>query len=331
MADTLTQEQIDAMLSSVLSGGDTASLDTHEEKEEIKEYDFRTPKKFTKEQIKILERIFENYSRHLSSYITGLLRLYCKVSLASIEEQKYFEFSNALPDYTIMGIVDLGIEDDDIEESNAILQLSNSLTFTMIDRMIGGRGTYQDTDRDFTEIEINVMRGIVERFTSIMSQAWDGYVDTKPKLESIETNSRVISAADADETMIIVAMEVTVNDSKSIVSFCMSAITMDQIMKKFSAKFSSGKRAGSPTKETERKENLMSTLSQSELTVTAVLDNTTLTLRDVLNLQVNDIIPLNKPITDNVQLKVGSTCWFDGKLGTLNGKKAFRIDNILKN
>ena len=62
MADTLTQEQIDAMLSSVLSGGDTASLDTHEEKEEIKEYDFRTPKKFTKEQIKILERIFENYS-----------------------------------------------------------------------------------------------------------------------------------------------------------------------------------------------------------------------------------------------------------------------------
>lgn len=294
------------MLSSVLSGGDTASLDTHEEKEEIKEYDFRTPKKFTKEQIKILERIFKNYSRHLSSYITGLLRLYCKVSLASIE-------------------------DDDIEESNAILQLSNSLTFTMIDRMLGGRGTYQDTDRDFTEIEINVMRSIVERFTSIMSQAWDGYVDTKPKLESIETNSRVISAADADETMIIVAMEVTVNDSKSIVSFCMSAITMDQIMKKFSAKFSSGKRAGSPTKETERKENLMSTLSQSELTVTAVLDNTMLTLRDVLNLQVNDIIPLNKPITDNVQLKVGSTCWFDGKLSTLNGKKAFRIDNILKN
>ena len=282
MADTLTQEQIDAMLSSVMAG-DSVPLDTHEDKDEIKEYDIRTPKKFTKEQIKILERIFENYSRHLSSYITGLLRLYCKVSLASIEEQKYFEFSNALPDYTIMGIVDLGIEDDDIEESNAVLQLSNSLTFTMIDRMLGGKGTYEDADRDF------------------------------------------------DETMIIVAMEVTINDSKSVVSFCMSAITMDQIMKKFSAKFSSGKRAGSPTKETERKENLMSTLSQSELTVTAVLDDTMLTLRDVLNLQINDIIPLNKPITENLELKVGSTCWFDGKLGTLNGKKAFRIDNILKN
>lgn len=330
MAETLTQEQIDAMLSSVLSG-EKVDLESHEDKNEIKEYDFRTPKKFTKEQIKILERIFESYSRHLSSYITGLLRLYCKVTLASIEEQKYFEFSNALPDYTIMGLIDLGVKDDDIEESNAVIQLSNSLTFTMIDRMLGGRGTYEDADRDFTEIEINVMTDIVHQFSDLLKDAWDGYVDTNPVLNGIETNTRVISASDADETMIIVAMEVTINDSKSVVSFCMSALILDQIMKKFSAKFSSGKRSVNSAKESERKENIMCTLGQSELTVTAVLDETQLSLRDVLQLQVNDIIPLQKPITGNVMLKIGETYWFDGKLGTINNKKAFKINNILRN
>ncbi len=330
MAETLTQEQIDAMLSSVLSG-EKVELEARDDKEEIKEYDFRTPKKFTKEQIKILERIFESYARHLSSYLTGLLRLYCKVSLANIEEQKYFEFSNALPDYTIMGIVDIGIKDDDIEDSSAVLQLSNSLTFTMIDRMLGGRGSYEDADRDFTEIEINVMNNIVKRFTSHLQDAWEGYVEISPKLINIETNSRVISAQDADETMIIVAMEVNINDSKSVISFCMSALTMDQIMKKFSAKFSSGKRSVSTTKEAERKESIMATLGHSELTVTAVLDETQLELKDVLGLQIGDIIPLEKPITGNVLLKIGETYWFDGKLGTLNNKKAFKIDNILKN
>lgn len=330
MAETLTQEQIDAMLNSVLSG-EKVELESHEDKEEIKEYDFRTPKKFTKEQIKVLERIFESYARHLSSYITGLLRLYCKVSLASIEEQKYFEFSNALPDYTIMGNIDMGIKDEDIDESHAVLQLSNSLTFTMIDRMLGGRGFYEDADRDFTEIEINVMSGIVNRFTELMKEAWDGYVETTPVLTGIETNTRVISASDSDATMIIVAMEVTVNESKSVVSFCMSALVLDQIMKKFSAKFSSGKKSVNTNKESERKENIMSTLGQSELTVTAVLDETQLELKDVLQLQVNDIIPLQKPITGNVLLKIGNTYWFDGKLGTLNNRKAFKIDNILKN
>ena len=330
MAETLTQEQIDAMLNSVLSG-EKIELDTKDDKNEVKEYDFRTPKKFTKEQIKILERIFESYARHLSSYITGLLRLYCKVSLASIEEQKYFEFSNALPDYTIMGIIDIGIKDEDIEESSAVLQLSNSLTFTMIDRMLGGRGGYQDADRDFTEIEINVMRDIIKRFTLHLQDAWDGYVDTNPKLLNIETNSRVISASDADETMIIVAMEVTINESKSVISFCMSALTMDQIMKKFSAKFSSGRRVSAAAKEAERKETILKTLGDTELTVTAVLADTNLELKDVLGLQVGDIIPLDKPITANATMKIGETYWFDGKLGTYNNKKAFKIDNILKN
>ena len=88
MAETLTQEQIDALLSSALNGD---MVETSKEAD-VKEYDFRAPKKFTKERIKILDSIFDNYARLLSSYLTGLLRLYCKVSLSSIEEQRYFEF-----------------------------------------------------------------------------------------------------------------------------------------------------------------------------------------------------------------------------------------------
>ncbi len=86
MAETLTQEQIDALLSSALNGD---MVETSKEAD-VKEYDFRAPKKFTKERIKILDSIFDNYARLMSSYLTGLLRLYCKVSLSSIEEQRYF-------------------------------------------------------------------------------------------------------------------------------------------------------------------------------------------------------------------------------------------------
>ena len=100
MAETLTQEQIDALLSSAMSGDIVESS----KEPDVKEYDFRAPKKFTKERIKILDSIFDNYARLLSSYLTGLLRLYCKVSLASIEEQRYFEFNNALPDYVMIKI-----------------------------------------------------------------------------------------------------------------------------------------------------------------------------------------------------------------------------------
>ena len=101
MADVLTQAQIDEMLKNVAAGA-VPEVSAKEE-EKVKEYDFRAPKKFTKEQIKVLDGIFENYARLLSSYLTGLLRLYCRVSLVNIEEQRYSEFNNALPDYVLMG------------------------------------------------------------------------------------------------------------------------------------------------------------------------------------------------------------------------------------
>ena len=127
MADVLTQAQIDEMLKNVAMGADPVV--TPKEEAEIKEYDFRAPKKFTREQLKILDSIFENYARLLSSYLTGLLRLYCSVSLVNIEEQRYSEFNNALPDYVMMGMVDMGIMNDEVSETDIIIQVSNAITY----------------------------------------------------------------------------------------------------------------------------------------------------------------------------------------------------------
>lgn len=324
MPESLTQEQIDAMLSNALSG---MELVAPQKESNVKDYDFRAPKKFTKERIKTLDSIFDNYARLLSSYFTGLLRLYCKVQLAAIEEQRYFEFNNALPDYVIMGLVDLDIPDEDIQESTAILQISNSLTFIMIDRLLGGRGEYKDSDRDFTEIEVSIMRNILQNMTELLSEPWSSYVEFSPKLTGVETNSRVMSAVSYDDTMIIIALEVTVSNTKTIVSICIPALQLDEIMQKYTTKNTRQTRRQDVAKENERRENIMQGLHSTKLEVKAILSETKLELADLLALQVNDIIPLNAKITDNVIVKVGQTAWFDGKLGVLNGKKAIRIEN----
>lgn len=328
MAETLTQEQIDAMLNSALSGGLTISTDNDEV--EVKEYDFRAPKKFTKERIKILDSIFDGYSRLLSSYLTGLLRLYCKVSLASIEEQRYFEFNNALPDYVMMGMVDLGVVDDDIDNMTTIIQLSNSLTYIMIDRLLGGRGEYKDTDRDFTEIEVSIMDRVLESMVALFREPWENYVELTPELIHIETNSRMVSNVGYDDTMIIVVLEVTISEVKTMVSICMSALDLDKIMQKFVTKTQRTTKRIDAQKEAERRDNIMKALATSELEITAILSETQLELSDVMNLQINDIIPLGKSIDSNIQLRIGDKIWFDGKLGTFNHKKAVKIDKVFR-
>lgn len=327
MGDALSQDQIDALLNSAFSG---EVIETKkEDKNEIKEYDFRAPKKVTKERMKILDKIFENYARLLSSYFTGLIRMYCKVTIASIEEQKYFEFNNALPDYVMMGIVDLEIDHPEIDDAIAIIQLSNSLSFMMIDRLLGGKGEYKDSDRDFTEIEVSIMHKIILAMSKMLKEPWASYISLTPVLDKIETNSRVISEVGYEDVMMIVALEITIADTKTIVSICIPAVNLDEIMSKFSLNSNRAAKRGDAAREIDRKEHIMSGISYSALDVTAELATTNLDMYDVINLQVNDIIPLGKSIDSNILIKIGEKSWFDGKMGILNGKKAVKIENVI--
>lgn len=329
MADVLTQAQIDEMLRSVAEGSEP--IVTKQEEAKVKEYDFRAPKKFTKEQIKVLESIFENYARLLSSYLTGMLRLYCRVSLVNIEEQRYNEFNNALPDYVMMGMVDLGIKNDEIGETDVIIQVSNAVTYTMIDRLLGGKGEYSDTSRDFTEIEITIMTDIMKSFATLLKEPWLTHIDLEPRLMGIETNSRVVQTIGHEDTVIIVALEVEINNTKSIVSVCIPAINLDEIMSKFISRYTGSKRKTDERRETERRDSIMFGISTTDLEVKAVLGTINLDLYEVLTLQVNDVIPLNKKISENILVRVGERDWCDGKLGTYNNKKAVMIENFTGN
>ncbi len=329
MADVLTQAQIDEMLKSVAMGAEPVVTKTEETA--VKEYDFRAPKKFTKEQIKVLESIFENYARLLSSYLTGKLRLYSRVALMNIEEQRYNEFNNALPDYVIMGMVDLGIKNDEISETDVIIQISNAITYTMIDRLLGGKGEYSDVSRDFTEIEITIMTDIMKAFAGMLKEPWLTHIDLEPRMIGIETNSRVVQTIGHEDTVIIVALEVEVNGQKSIVSVCIPAINLDEIMSKFIPRYSGTRRKTDAVREQERRDNIMGGISTTDLIVKAVLGEINLDMYEVLTLQVNDVIPLGKKIDENIVVKVGERPWCDGKLGTYNNKKAIMIENFIEN
>ncbi len=329
MADVLTQAQIDEMLKNVAMGAEPVV--TKNEETQVKEYDFRAPKKFTKEQIKILESIFENYARLLSSYLTGKLRLYCRVSLLNIEEQRYNEFNNALPDYVIMGMVDLGIKNDEISETDVIVQVSNPVTYTMIDRLLGGKGEYSDTSRDFTEIEITIMTDVMRSFADLLKEPWLTHIDLEPRLIGIETNSRVVQTIGHEDTVIIVALEVEINNQKSIVSVCIPAINLHEIMSKFIPRYSGTRRKTDATREQERRDSIMTGISTTDLVVKAILGEINLDMYEVLTLQVNDVIPLDKKISENILVRVGERDWCDGKLGTYNNKKAIMVENFIEN
>lgn len=332
MADVLSQSQIDALLNSFSANGSEAFEEIEaNDSNNVKNYDFRMPRKFTKEQLKSVEGIFETYARVVSSYLTGLLRLYCKVEVLQIEEQRYNEFNNALPDYVLLSTIDMGIEDEDVMETSIIMQISNPVTYCMIDRLMGGDGQFTEINRDFTEIEVGLMTNVINKLTASLKQAWDPFIEIHPKLTNVETNARVLQSIAPDDVVILVMLELEIRKMKNTISICIPALNLESMMAKFSDRFAKNGKKFDINKDNERREEILNGIKNSKLRIDAILSETQVDLYDILTLQPGDIIPLNMSISDNVTVKIGEHIWFDGKLGEKNDHKAIKIDNIYKN
>jgi flagellar motor switch protein FliM len=230
----------------------------------------------------------------------------------------------------MMGIANLIVSDDDIDDISAIVQLSNSITYTMIDRLLGGKGDNNEEDRDFTQIEVSIMRGVVESVTNLLQEPWENYVNITPQLTKIETNARAVSNIGYDDAMAIAMLDVHINEAKAVIAVCIPALELDSVMQKYTTFTSKGGKKSDIAREEERRGSILSTLSQSSLNVTAVLGEASLDMFDVMNLQAGDIIPLDKGIDNNIELNIGGQAWFDGKLGIFNSKKAIKIENVLR-
>jgi flagellar motor switch protein FliM len=329
LADALSQSQIDELLKNISSGEESIEHITEEAAaKKIKVYDFRMPKKFTKEQINVIENIFESYGRVVSSYFTSLLRQYCKVEITQIEEQRYFEFNNALPDYTMMGIVNLGLRDDEITDATMLIQINNPITTAMIDRLEGGEGEAAELGRDFSEIETALMYNVFDRTAKLLKEPWSSYIDLNPSLMTVETNSRAMQVLSPDDTVILATLEVELNALKNTMAFIIPALTLESMMAKFDDKYAKTTKKTDPKKETERRESLLQNIKDSDLNIRAVFCESKLRLFDVLTLHPGDIIPLPMTINENVDIKIGGNIWYDGKLGVMGNNKAVRIDNV---
>ena len=332
MAEVLSQDQIDKLLGSLQSGSaDISEIEERTSAQKVKEYDFLSPKKFTREQIRFLENIFENFSRRFSSQLSGLLRLNCQAEVLQVEEEEFREFSNALNDSVLLPVLGLHSEEYKIDDKQILMEMSRPISFCIIDRMMGGNGSGYQIDRDYTEIEISLMEYLFKQITVLLKDAWSNYVNVNFSLDSIETNSQMIQFIQPDDSVAIVVVQMELNDLKGNLNICLPASSLEEIFKRFDSKYVKASKKDDPKEIQQRRENILTTLKDTALTVSAILGQTDVTLKDLLELQRGDIIPLDTPVSrGSVVVKVEKLDWFRGTVGTKKKNYAVKIEKVIQ-
>ncbi len=328
MAEILSQSQIDSLLSSLISGKDEPEAPSAASGKKVKDYDFRRPKLFTREQLKHLFSIYENYARLVSSHITGILQTYSLVEIIEVEEQQYYEFNNALPDSVLMGLIDFDIKDSEDEEDLVIMDISKEVGFCSFDRLLGGSGKPLKEDREFTEIEIGVMEYFYRGMINLMKNVWFDYLEIAPRLMKIETNSRILQGIGADENVVIIVMSIKVNETQGKINICIPATTLDMLFKKKMSQTKKNIKRGDQQAEEKRRLNIINEIRKTELEIKGVLGDTEVLSQDIYELEVGDIIKLNKPANSMVDIVVNDEVWFRGEMGDYKKKRAIQIKEL---
>lgn len=324
MAEVLSQSQIDALLSAARSGEMDLNRSDQDSEKKYRKYDFYSPRKFTKDRIKMISGIFENYTRIINSRLNGLLHTTSDISVESVEEQRYYEFSNALSDGDVLTLADVDVEGKrESDDTPVLIHLSTGLVLNMMDRLMGGEGDGTANVRagySFTPLELKLYEGILKDLISIMGGSWENYINLDFSFRRVEPNPTLVQLIGLDETVVIIGISIKFPNVSGRMSICLPGMMLTNIF----TKIASMNQVGRGTGENNSQE-IMGILRDSELPVIAELGRTQLTLRDIYSLNVGDVVDLGHSTKEPISLYIGGQPWFSGKLGTQNGSMAVKI------
>lgn len=325
MAEVLSQSQIDALLHAVQSGEKDLNEPAVEQEKKYRKYDFSSPRKFTKDRIKMLNGIFDTYSRIINSRLNARLRANCEITVESIEEQRYYEFSNALTEGDVLALVKVTVKGKE-QDVPLLLYLSTPTALSMMDRLMGGEGEADASlpaDYTYTDIELQLYEDIVSDMVSVMGGSWENYIPIEFTYSKTDVNPTLSQIIGLDETVIIVDMKMQFTNITGRMSICLPGEVLTNIFAEISRENPVRKLAAE-----DKSEEIFDKLRDSSLEIVSILGETRLSLSDVYHLNVGDVIDLGCPKDSSVYLDIGGYHWFTGKVGTHKKNMAVKIDNV---
>ena len=323
MGEVLSQSEIDSLLQALSTGElDVEEIKDKDEKH-VKNYDFARPAKFSKEHLRTLEIVFENYGRLLTTNLPVYLRKAVQVEVMSSEAVTYQEFTNALSNPVLLSIVSVAPLPGTI-----IIEMAENIGYAIVDRMLGGVGNPLDKTREFSEIELLILERILYTCVNLLREPWSNVCEIHPKLDRIETNSQYAQIVSPTEMIALVTLNIKIGDVEGLMNICLPYLTLESVMDRLNAKFWYSNLQEKD--ETVYADTIESLISRVQIPIKAVLGNSSISVDDFINLQVGDIISLDREVDSDLNVYVGNIKKFTALPGATGNNYAVRITSVIR-
>lgn len=288
----------------------------------IRLYDFRQPDKLSKEQLRTLEIVHANLGRQIGFALTANVRTTVQANLILLEQKRFKEYIEERPEPVVLHLVSF-----DPLPGRAIIEMDFELGYLIVDRLLGGPGKPVSPGRTPTEIEISLMRTVVNTLLYSIREIWSGLVEVRPRLEDTTMNPSLVQIALPTDVVVMIVFEVRLLGITGTINLCLPHNVIEPIIPQLSAEvWLSQKRSSNQ----EQSATLSQHLQGMRLPVEVLLGEAKVPVRDVLELEAGDVLTLETLINRPLPVRIGERQKFTALPGMLGNRLAARIVEVVE-
>ncbi|WP_416150942.1 flagellar motor switch protein FliM [Salipaludibacillus sp. HK11] len=324
MADVLSQGEIDALLSAISTGEmDADELKKEDTERKVRSYDFKRALRFSKDQVRSLTRIHENFARLLTTQLSAQLRTFVQISVASVDQLPYDEFIRSVPKMTILNVFEPFPLD-----GRFVMEVNPNIAYAILDRLLGGQGEAYNKVDSLTEIESKILTQLFQRTLETFREAWLSVEELDPVMDDLEVNPQFLQLVSPNETVVVISFSTTIGESSGMINICLPHVVIESILPKLSVHL------WMQAKKKERLpgelDSLKGNIKKAPLELTVELGKSEITIKEFLHLGNDDIIELDQLIEDSLVFRIGNEPKYKVQPGKMNNHVAVQITDIIE-
>ena len=338
MADILSQDEVDALLSAISTGKVEAAPGTTDQVEApveysghlltdkektVSKYDFRRPDIVSKDQMRTLQMLHKTFCRFLTTNLSTYLRSIVEVNLVAVDQLTYGEFNMSLSNPTCINVFSIKPL-----EGRAVLEINPILVHSIIDRLLGGAGEPPAVMHALTDIEQSIVSRVIDIVLEWLGESWKSIIEFNFQVEEREVNPQFVQIVAPGETVILISCEMKVGQISGIISICFPFVYIEPIMSSLSAQHWISSTQKKPTDE--MRQSIRGNLEKSRLSLHATLGVTHISIRQMLELKKGDVLVLDHKAIQPIEVRIEDKLRFTAMPGIVGKKKGIQFVSLIK-
>jgi flagellar motor switch protein FliM len=275
------------------------------------------------ERLPMLEVVFERLQRTMSTSLRNFTSDNVEVSLDNITAIRFGDYLNSIPLPAMIGVFKAEEWDN-----NGLLTIDSALIYSIVDVLLGGRrGTaaMRIEGRPYTTIERSLIERLIHVVLGDLSAAFDPLSPVTFRFDRLETNPRFAAIARPANAAVLARLRIDMDDRGGRLELLIPYATLEPV-REILLQMYMGEKFG---RDSIWENHLASELWHTDVSIEAVLEETTATLREVLEWDVGSRLELNVTPQSAVTLRSGGVPMFIGQMGQRGGDIAVKIENRL--